>query len=219
MWTLQKKCKVSDKVIEYVDCEKRYHAKCSDLSVDELIMIENGSNDWYCTNCKTDCGLCSRAVLNGHKAVQCDGCELWIHNECSFISRDDYENVLTTRCTWICPKCDFFNFSDSFFDDQLNLMTPNRFDPLSKDRNVRLSSNSSKETNSSNKTLGGLKLISININSIRGKKLDLLVFLEVHQPHFVAIQKLTAQLQLRNCSLKHVSAMYSERTETFMVAE
>ena len=128
-------------------------------------------------------------VLNGHKAVQCDGCELWIHNECSFISEEDYENVLTTRCTWICPKCDFFNFSDSFFDDQLNLMTQNRFDPLSKDKNVGLSSKSSKETNSSNKTLGGLKLISININSIRGKKLDLLAFLEVHQPHVVAIQE------------------------------
>ena len=67
-------------------------------------------------------------------------------------------------------------------------MTQNRFDPLSKDRNVRLSSNSSKETNCSNKTLGGLKLISININSIRGMKLDLLAFLEVHQPHAVAIQ-------------------------------
>ena len=46
---------------------------------------------------------------------------MWIHNECLFISEDDYENVLTTGCTWICPKCDFFNFSDSFFDDQLNL--------------------------------------------------------------------------------------------------
>ena len=102
--------------------KKRYHEKCSDLSVDESITIENGSNDWHCKNCKADCDLCSRAVLNGHKAVQCDGCELWIHNECSFISEYDYENVLTTRCTWICPKCDFFNFSDSF-DDQLNLMT------------------------------------------------------------------------------------------------
>ena len=38
-------------------------------------------------------------------------------------------------------------------------------------------------------TLGGLKLISININSIRGKKLDLLAFLEVHQPHFMAFQE------------------------------
>ena len=180
---------MSDAVIECVDCEKRYSAKCSDLSVDEFIMIENGSNDWYYTNCKADCGLCSRAVLNGHKAVQCDGCELWIHNECLFISDDDYENVLTTKSTWICSKCDFFNFLDSFFDDQLNLMTQNRFDPLSKDKNVRLSSNSSKEINSSNKTLGGLKLISIDINSIRGKKVDLSAFLEVHQPHVVAIQE------------------------------
>ena len=41
-------------------------------------------------------------------------------------------------------------------------MTEDRFDPLSMDKNVRLSSNSSKETNFSNKTLGGYKLISIN---------------------------------------------------------
>ena len=49
----------------------------------------------------------------------------------------------------------------------LNLVTENRFDLSSKDKNVRLLSNSSKETNFSSKTLGGLKLISININSIR----------------------------------------------------
>ena len=108
---------------------KRYHAKWSDLSVDELIMIKNGSNDWYCTSCKADCGLYSRAVLNGHKAINAMLANL-------FISEDDYENVLTTRCKWICPKWDFFNFSDSFFDDQLNLMCQNRFDPLSKDSNL-----------------------------------------------------------------------------------
>ena len=33
-----------------------------------------------------------------------------------------------------------------------------------------------------------LELISININSKRGKKFDLMAFLEVHQPHVVAIQ-------------------------------
>ena len=97
--------------------------------------------------------------------------------------------MLTTRCTWICPKCDFFNFSYSCFDDQLTLMTENRFDFLSADNNVRLSANNFKETNFSSKTLGMLKLVSININSIRGKKLDLMAFLEVHQPHVVAIQE------------------------------
>ena len=56
------------------------------------------------------------------------------------------------------------------------------------DKNVRLSSNNFKETTFSSKTLGGLKLITININSIRRKKLDLMAFLEVHQPHVVAVQ-------------------------------
>ena len=68
-------------------------------------------------------------------------------------------------------------------------MTDNRSEPLSMDKNVRLTSNSSKETYLSSKTLGGLKLISISIDSIRGKKLDLMAFLEVHQPHVVAIQE------------------------------
>ena len=176
---------MSDKVIECTDCEKRFHAKCSNLGADDLLKIETGNSDWYCTNCKADCGLCSGAVLSVHKAVQCDGCEMWIHNECSFITEAEYENVLKSGCTWICPKCEFFNFSDSFFVDQLNLMNRNRFDPLTKGKNDGISSNRTNQTNS----LGGLKFISLNINSIRGKKLDLLAFLDVHNPHIVAVQE------------------------------
>ena len=176
---------MSDKVIECTDCEKRFHAKCSNLGADDLLKIETGNSDWYCTNCKADCGLCSGAVLSVHKAVQCDGCEMWIHNECSFITEAEYENVLKSGCTWICPKCEFFNFSDSFFVDQLNLMNRNRFDPLTKGKNEGISSNRTNQTNS----LGGLKFISLNINSIRGKKLDLLAFLDVHNPHIVTVQE------------------------------
>ena len=56
----------------------------------------------------------SGAVLNSHKAVQCDKCEMWVHNNCSFMSDSEYETMQNSNCTWICPKCDFFNFSDSF---------------------------------------------------------------------------------------------------------
>ena len=75
-------------------------------------------------------GLCSGAVLYGHKAVQCDKCEMWIHNKCSLITESEFDSVENTNCTWICPKCNFFNFSDSFFADQLNLENGNRSDPL-----------------------------------------------------------------------------------------
>ena len=64
-------------------------------------------------------------------------------------------------------------------------MNRNRFDPLTKGKNDGISSKRTNQTNS----LGGLKLISLNINSIRGKKLDLLAFLDVHNPHIVAIQE------------------------------
>ena len=36
-----------------------------------------------------------------------------------------------TNCTSIFPKCEFFNFSDSFFGEEVNLETENRFDFIS----------------------------------------------------------------------------------------
>ena len=117
----KKYCKASDRLLECKECEKRFHASCSNLGDNELVRIESGDGAWYCTNCKADCGLCSGAVLKGHKAVRCDSCDMWIHNECSFIAETQYETVNNTNCTWICPKCEFFNFSDSFFGEQVNL--------------------------------------------------------------------------------------------------
>ena len=94
------------------------------------------------------------------------------------------ERVLPSDFNGATPV-EILNFSDSFFVDQLNLMKRNRFDPLTKGKNDGISSNRTNQTNS----LGGLKFISLNINSIRGKKLDLLAFLDVHNPHIVAIQE------------------------------
>ena len=65
---------------------------------------------------------------------QCDSCDMWIHNECTFIAETQHETVSNINCTWICPKCEFFNFSDSFFDEQVNLETENRFVPLTKEK-------------------------------------------------------------------------------------
>ena len=78
--------KASDRLFECEECEKRFHASCTNIGDNELLRIKSGDGAWYCTNCKADCGLCSGAVLKGHKAVQCDSCDMWIHNECSFIA-------------------------------------------------------------------------------------------------------------------------------------
>ena len=58
-----------------------------------------------------------------------------------------FDSVENTSCTWICPKCDFFNFSDSFFADQLNLENENRFDPLANGSGTKASQTGSDKTN------------------------------------------------------------------------
>ena len=201
----KKYCKASDRLLECEECEKRFHASCSNLSDNELLRIESGDGAWYCTNCKADCGLCSGAVLKGHKAVQGDNCDMWIHNECSFIAETQYETVNNTNCTWICPKCEFFNFSDSFFGEQVNVETENRFVPLTK---VKKGRSSPCGTNKSS-FISGLKFISMNINSIRGKKLDLLAFLDFHQPHVVAIQETKIDSSIATSELFPETCPYS----------
>ena len=139
---------------------------------------------------------------------------MWIHNECSFIAETQYETVNNTNCIWICPKCEFFNFSDSFFGEQLSLETENRFVPLTKEKKDR---SSPCGTNKSS-FISGLKFISTNINSIRGKKLELLAFLDFH---VVAIQETKIDSSIATSELfpeTRPYIVYIEKTEISMVA-
>ena len=106
--SLCRHCKASEKSVKCEECKKHFHTSCINLDEKELLELESVNGSWYCTNCKADCGLCSGAVLYGHKAVQCDECEMWIHNKCCFITESEIDSVENTNCTWICPKCDFF---------------------------------------------------------------------------------------------------------------
>ena len=112
-------------------------------------------------------------VLNCHKAVQSDQCEPWNHNNCSYISPSEYEDLENSNCTWICPKCEIFKFSDSYFDTQCNLENPKRLEPLV--RKVDKDANPSCRNKPT--SINGLKFTSININSTKGKKLELVAFL------------------------------------------
>ena len=183
--TCKKYCKAAEKAVKCEDCEKRFHASYVNLGPVELQKIESDNDSWYCSNCKAECSLCSGAVLNSHKAVQCDKCEMWVHNNCSFMSDSEYETMQNSNCTWICPKCDFFNFSDSFFNEQFNLESENRFDLLANGHETK----STETLTSKNSFISGLKFSSININSIRGKKLELLAFIDFHQSQILAIQE------------------------------
>ena len=95
----KKYCKASDRLLECDECEKRFHTSCSNLGDNELLRIESGDRAWYCADCKADCGLCSGAVLKGHKALQCDNCDMWIHMNAHSLQKLKYETVNNTNCT------------------------------------------------------------------------------------------------------------------------
>ena len=50
----KKYCKTSDKVVEYEDCKKCFHAFCSELGNEAFEKIESGIDTWYCADCKAE---------------------------------------------------------------------------------------------------------------------------------------------------------------------
>ena len=99
----------------------------------------------------------------------------------------------------------FLLTSDSFFGEQVNLETENRFVPLTKKKKDR---SSPCGTNKST-FISGLKFISMNIISIRGKKLELLAFLDFNQPHVVAIQETKIDSSIATSELFPETCPYS----------
>ena len=60
-----------------------------------------------------------------------------------------------------------------------------------------------------NKFTGGLKFVSINMNSMRGKKLELLAFLDFHQPQILAIQETKIDSSISTSELFPESCPYN----------
>jgi hypothetical protein len=80
------------------------------------------------------------------------------------------------------------NFSDSFFENSNSIQIANKFEALSDQKNnVKPSSVQPKYNH--RLTHSKIKLMSININGIRGKKLELSSFLEIEDPDIIAIQE------------------------------
>ena len=81
----------------------------------------------------------------------------------------------------------------------------NRFDPLANGSGTKASQTGSDK----NKFITGLKFVSININSIRCKKLELLAFLDFHQPQIVAIQETKIDSSISTSELFPESCPYN----------
>jgi hypothetical protein len=131
------------------------------------------------------CAICREEVTWEDDAIQCDGCEYWLHRNCIGMSLDEYARLgLTTSC-WICCECGLMNISTSLFKGS-TIPTANIYQPLADttiDSEFSLGSVTSpgipthtsspnkaaKETNKTRRK--SLRILNVNCQSLVAKKI------------------------------------------------
>ena len=95
---------------------------------------------------KFPCGICLKPCKWGHKAIQCDQCDVWYHNNCAFVTTYHYDILANCSLSWCCFNCGLPNFSSKLFyssTDFSSIYSHNRFNILSEDDSRSLGSDSS----------------------------------------------------------------------------
>ncbi|CAG2218688.1 SIAE [Mytilus edulis] len=177
----RKLVKRNDKAIQCDECDLWIHTRCTSVDNTTYTKLQNTNDQWFCQNCVAPCGICSGNIHNCDPAIECDRCKTWIHNSCAIVSNDEYKNIQATNCTWICPLCDETNLSTSYSSTSSGIEINNIFDTL---RN-------NKETHTCSRHMytSKITMVSININGLRGKKLELQAYLQTENPDIVALQE------------------------------
>lgn len=151
---------------------------------------------------KFPCKLCKLAVKQTDPAVCCDNCDTWVHNTCSGLSSNMYGVLKNTSCCWICPQCGIPSFSSSFWSsdscntsnsfscltDTDNNTAVNDCEPLLTSSPIR-PAKVDKLHESKRSKFRSLKIVSVNINGLRSKKLDICELLDTANPDILLCQE------------------------------
>lgn len=156
---------------------------------------------------KFPCKMCCKAVTKTCRAIQCDNCDVWIHNKCSGISDSQYEHFQSdSKLSFICPKCEMptylqqidsrifcsTNQYDVLDETTLDLSIPSIYSPSSfKPAPFSTSSPDRSWIRNPKEARRGLKVMSINCNSIVsvGKRAEFQSLIQKHQPHVILGQE------------------------------
>lgn len=151
---------------------------------------------------KRPCGSCHKAVTWKHKAMCCESCETWFHKNCQAESSQiyDFPNISqNTNVSWICCTCGLPNFSSTLFNVSATLQTSNQFSNLS-DCSFTSSIGSPAATSSplpkttkSNRSRTKnskachrpLRCVTVNFQSLKNKKSELLVMIDTLKPDII----------------------------------
>ena len=64
------------------------------------------------------CGVCSKAVGDNHRSIECELCKTWIYIKCNKFDQNDYKFYQDNPDKWFfCIKCSAENIAFSSFND------------------------------------------------------------------------------------------------------
>ena len=132
-------------------------------------------------------------------------------------------------CVWICPRCRLPSFSDSFFDDYL-VPTSNSFGvlatgvqdgmsqvvhgitPTTSSPANPVSAQPRAQNNSSSK----IHVISVNVNGLRGKTLEMAELLQNDRPDVLICQETKVDGSVGSSELFPLATMCTAKTGIYM---
>ncbi|KAJ8029979.1 hypothetical protein HOLleu_29537 [Holothuria leucospilota] len=199
--------KKNDNAVQCDGCDHWVHIRCADIDREgyKLLQLSKPEDKWYCSKCSSPCGICLKGVRGDDPAIECDSCKKWIHNRCSLVDDSHYDHIQATNCIWMCPNCDNGNLSNTW--GLTAPQTENSFHALNPDSGNAHSIPSIDGKSSARRPSGKtalkkeVSIVSININGLRGKKLDLQTILSESNPDVVALQETKIDSTVTNTEL------------------
>ena len=82
--------------------------RCSHLNMQQYVNYTCGKIDFICQFCNLyNCLKLDKLVYDKHNSVQCDGCNLWIHQKCASLTKKQYELLQKAGQgePWYCRSC------------------------------------------------------------------------------------------------------------------
>ncbi|XP_040063029.1 uncharacterized protein LOC120837605 [Ixodes scapularis] len=62
------------------------------------------------------CPRCCKPLYDSVAALQCDGCNIWVHRKCEQLSLPTYRRLSNCTEPWYCGVCQLPSFDDSLFE-------------------------------------------------------------------------------------------------------
>lgn len=123
------------------------------------------------------CAACTKALRKDHNGVQCSSCRERFHIKCSRMSSQELRLYRTdSQFTWICTTCSLPQFSESFFNDSLDLSANSSILSNITESNEEPTSWYSKHVKGYYKN--NLSIAYLNVNSIFSKADEVIGLLE-----------------------------------------